>query len=103
MGEFAMKSATRLAEDIREGRISSSELLELYIKRIERFNPRINAVVARDLERAREKATAADDAVKKGEFAGPLHGLPITIKDTIEVKGMPCTSGSPLLKRGTRS
>ena len=98
MGEFAMKSATRLAEDIREGRISSSELLELYIKRIERFNPRINAVVARDLERAREKATAADDAVKKGEFAGPLHGLPITIKDTIEVKGMPCTSGSPLLK-----
>ncbi|MBW1894175.1 MAG: amidase [Deltaproteobacteria bacterium] len=98
MSEFAFKSATQLVRDIREGRISSSELLELYLERVERFNPDLNAIVATDIENARAKAKAADKAIANGDKTGPLHGLPITIKDTLEVKGMPCTSGAPLLK-----
>jgi amidase len=98
MSEFAFKPAIKIVEDIRDGGISSLEMLELYVDRIERYNPKLNAIVAHDLERARDKAKAADEAIANGDKTGPLHGLPITIKDTIEVEGMPCTSGSPLLK-----
>jgi len=98
MCEFAFKSATRLVEDIHEGRISSLELLELYAERTERFNPQLNAIVAEDMGKARDKAKAADKAIANGDKTGPLHGLPITIKDTFDVEGLPCTSGSPLLK-----
>lgn len=98
MNEFAFKSATQLVRDIREGRISSSELLELYIERVERLNPDLNAIVYTDMEGARQKAKAADDAIADGARVGPLHGLPMTVKDTLEVEGMPCTAGAPLLK-----
>ncbi len=67
-------------------------------ERYERLNPKINAIVATDLENARARAKAADEALDKGDNWGPLHGLPITIKDSIEVVGMPCTSGAPVLK-----
>lgn len=98
MGERAFQSATDLLKAIRDRRISSAELLELYIERYERLNPKINAIVASDLENARSRARAADEALHKGDDWGPLHGLPITIKDSIEVVGMPCTSGAPVLK-----
>jgi amidase len=98
MSETAFQSATNLLKAIRDRRISSVELLELYIERYEKLNPKINAVVAIDLENARARAKAADEALNKGDNWGPLHGLPITIKDSIEVVGMPCTSGAPVLK-----
>ena len=98
MSETAFQSATDSLKAIRDRRISSLELLELYIERYERLNPKINAIVATDLENARARAKAADEALDRGDNWGPLHGLPITIKDSIEVVGMPCTSGAPVLK-----
>jgi amidase len=98
MSETAFQSATNLLKAIRDRRISSAELLELYIERYERLNPKINAIIATDLENARAQAKAADEALDRGDNWGPLHGLPITIKDSIEVVGMPCTSGAPVLK-----
>jgi amidase len=98
MSKIAFESATELTRAIRDKRIGSAELLELYIERYERFNPVINAIIATDLEAARKRAREADEATVKGENWGPLHGLPMTIKDTMEVAGMPCTWGTPLLK-----
>jgi amidase len=98
LSDFAHKSATALVEDIKAGRISSFELLELYLQRIERLNPDLNAVVHINEEEAGNRAKKADDALARGESWGPLHGLPMTVKDTIEVEGMPCTSGAPELK-----
>jgi amidase len=95
---LAFLPATDLLEMIRERKISSLELVDLYIQRIEEFDPGINAVVARDFEGARRRARDADEAMTKGEGWGALHGLPITIKDSFEVAGMPCTSGAPALK-----
>ena len=83
--------------------VSSRELLDLYVGRIERLNPAVNAVVTLDVERAREEAAAADQASSKpgaGAVAGslgPLHGLPITVKDAIEVAGLRSTGGAEAL------
>ncbi|MBW1838005.1 MAG: amidase, partial [Deltaproteobacteria bacterium] len=66
--------------------------------RMQRYNPKINAIVATDLDNARKRSLAADKALDKGENWGVLHGLPMTIKDSFEVVGLPCTSGSPDLK-----
>ena len=92
------KSATELADAIRNGEITSLELLNRYLDNIERNNDRINAVVAMDVKAAREKAAQADKALARGENWGPLHGLPMTVKDVFEVVGMPVTSGDPKLK-----
>jgi amidase len=95
--DFAFASATELAAALREKRISSRELLDLYLRRIERYNPAVNAVVTVDAERARGDAGAADDELARGELRGPLHGLPMTIKDSIETAGMLSTAGAPIL------
>jgi len=95
---LASHSASKLVKTIKKKRISSRELLEFYIERYKRLNPRINAIVATDFENARKRAKAADAALAKGKDWGPLHGLPMTIKDNIEVVGMPTTYGMPLFK-----
>ncbi|HVK98742.1 MAG TPA: amidase [Dongiaceae bacterium] len=91
-------NARQLLQGLQKGEISSRELLETYIARIERFNPELNAVVANDFANARQRADEADAARAKGESWGPLHGLPITVKDTYEVPGMPCTAGASSLR-----
>ncbi len=98
MDEIAFQSAVYLTNAIQDKIISSSELLELYIKRYDHLNPRINAIVDTDFENATRRAKQADEAVSKGVKWGPLHGLPMTIKDHIEVTGLHSTWGSPLLK-----
>jgi amidase len=98
LSDFVFQSATKLVRAIQDRRISSLELLELYVERFERLNPVINAIVATDFENARGRARKADEALSKGENWGPLHGLPMTIKDSYEVIGMPCTSGAPEFK-----
>lgn len=75
------------------GKIGAVELLDLYLDRIERFNPTYNLVVALDVDRARETARDIDRQRASGEPLGPLAGLPITIKDSFEVTGMPTTCG----------
>lgn len=92
------KSATELTGAIQRGEISSLDLLNRYLDSIERNNDSINAVVALDVEAARTRAAKADDALARGQIWGPLHGLPMTVKDTFGVEGMPVTAGDPKLK-----
>ena len=88
-------SATALLSMLGRRDIGSLELLELLIARIERLNPALNAVIAMHLDSARAAAQAADNIPVHQH--GPLHGLPMTIKDAYEVKGMTATCGIPAL------
>ena len=92
------KTASELTQLIQAGEMTSTELLDLYLKRIEKYNHDINAVVAMNVDVARARAAKADEALAQGEIWGPLHGLPMTVKDVFEVAGMPATSGDPKLK-----
>ena len=92
--QMATRPAVELAAVIRAREVSSRELLELYLDRVERLNPPINAVVTLDAVRARRAADAADAALARGEDVGPLHGLPVTIKDAIETEGIRSTGGA---------
>ena len=78
-------SATSLLCWLRERRVSAVELVDLHLGRIERYNPRLNAIVIPDYENARMTARAADTAGARGED-GPLLGLPFMIKDCIDVQ-----------------
>ena len=91
----AFSSATELAQAIKQKDVSSKELLDMYTARIERYDEQINAVVVRDFERASTAATAADQALARGEDLGPLHGVPMTIKEAYDVEGLPTTWGIP--------
>src|SRR3990167_2851424 len=92
------RSARQLASDLRRRKLGALELLELYLARVERYNPRLNAIIATDLDAARKRARAADRALARGEVWGPLHGVPMTIKESFDVVGMPTTWGLPELK-----
>ena len=91
---WAVKPATDLAAAIRNKDIKSRELLELYLDRIERLNPALNAVVTLAVEPALAAADAADDRTASGAPLPPLHGLPVTIKDAIETAGIRSTGGA---------
>ena len=91
---IATWTASRLAAAIAAKDLGSRELLDLYLDRVDRLNPGLNAVVTLDADRARAAADAADAATARGESRGPLHGLPITIKDAIEVEGVRSTGGA---------
>jgi amidase len=93
MSEITLQPAHVLAEAIRRRDLSSRELLEHYLARVERLNPPLNAVVTLDAEAARHAADNADAALVRGEVTGPLHGVPMTIKDTYETTGMRTTAG----------
>lgn len=87
-------SATTLLSALGRGAVSSAELTDLYIGRIERHDARLNAVVVRDFDRARRQAKAADQARGRKE-SQPLLGLPITLKESINVAGLGTTCGVP--------
>src|SRR5580765_1446578 len=93
--DVAFRPAVALAKALRAGELGSRELLEHYLARVERLNPRLNAVVTLDLERARRRADEADAARARGALFGPLHGLPMTIKDSLETAGLRTTCGVP--------
>lgn len=94
-GELAFSSATELAQLIQRKQVSSFELTQYYIERIERFDKALNAVVARDFERALEAAKSADESLARGQRLGSLHGVPMTIKEAFDVSGLPTTWGVP--------
>jgi amidase len=98
MADTAWMSASQLAGEIASGNVGSEDALDACLARVDTHNGAINAVVATDLDAARARARAADDATRRGENWGPLHGLPMTIKDCFEVVGMACTAGAPELK-----
>ncbi len=85
-------SATVMLRALREKEVSAVELLELHLRRIERYNPRINAIVTPDFDNALRAAALADKALVRGEHRA-LIGLPLTIKDCIDVEGLVGTGG----------
>jgi amidase len=87
--------ATAIAQQIRERKLSSARVVEAFLAQIEQSNPAINAVVTLDAEGARKAAVQADEGLLSGKVNGPLHGVPITIKDSFETAGMRTTSGKP--------
>ena len=90
---MAFFSAAELAAKIRGGAISAIALTEYIIERIERFDKDINAVVVKTFESALTAAQAADQAAASGSWLGPLHGVPMTIKESYALAGTPITWG----------
>jgi amidase len=97
MSDFAYSTTIETAAAIASGEVSSRELLEAALARVKHLDGPINAVVALDAERALEAADEADLAVGRGDELGPLHGVPITIKDSFQTAGVVTTSGAPEL------
>jgi Asp-tRNA(Asn)/Glu-tRNA(Gln) amidotransferase A subunit family amidase len=94
-------SLCEIADAIRERKTSSVEIVEAHITRIESLNPRLNAYTHVDFDGARAEAKAADSAVRRAAASkslGPLHGVPTSMKSSIDVAGWPCECGS-LLRR----
>jgi amidase len=91
--ELCFASATWLAQAIRSRRISSLDAVDACLARIEAVNPRINAVV-RLTDDARERARDADRKLADGDVGGPLHGVPFTIKDSLDTAGVVTTAGT---------
>lgn len=100
MSELTFLSAVAMAGHIRKGDISPVELIEAHLAKIERLNPKLNAFVHVDAARVRREARAAESAVAhrktSGSKLGPLHGIPISIKSSVEVAGLRCESGTRL-------
>lgn len=98
MSELIFNSATKLAEMIRNKQVSPVEVVEAHIRRIEEVNPKLNAFVTTTFERARGEARSAEMRITRGESVGPLHGVPVSIKDTFETAGVRTVAGSRLLE-----
>lgn len=91
MSELWQLGALELAEKIRAKEVSSREVLEAHLTRVDAVNPHLNAIVRRLDDEARTAADSADAAVAAGDDLGPLHGVPCTIKENIDVAGTPTT------------
>jgi len=87
------RGAGELARLVRDGEVSARELVDAHVRRIEEVNPRLNAVVVPLFEQAREAAAAGDEARTRGAPLGPLHGVPVTIKEQLRVTGTPTSLG----------
>jgi amidase len=98
LGEVPDRSARELRSLIGRKAISPVELFDACRDRIERVDPALNAMVARDFERGREAARNAEAAVMRGEPLGPLHGLPVAVKDLVATEGLRTTWGSLVYK-----
>ena len=95
MTEIHYESATRLISLLDAREIGARELLDHFLDRVDRHNPSINALVWRDVERARAEADASDRRRAAGETLGPLDGLPVTVKESFDLTGAPTTWGDP--------
>src|SRR5262249_5477801 len=114
-GDVTRSSAAEMARRISSGECSARQVVEAHLRRIAEVNPRLNALAVGLFEQARPAATAADTARDRGEPLGPLHGLPITVKEMFDVAGRPTTVGltgrashaaaadSPLVRRLRRA
>ncbi len=95
--DLVFVSTTELAAAIQARRVSATEVLDAQLAQIEKHNPTLNAVITLDVEQARSRARAADEALAHGELWGPLHGVPFTLKDAHATAGMRTTTGYPPL------
>ena len=92
--ELIYESTSALVEAIRSRKVSSEEIVQACINRMEDVNAKLNAVVQLPAELVLQQARDADQALARGEIKGPLHGVPFTLKDAIETKGIICTGGT---------
>jgi amidase len=99
MDELCYLPAGELAARLRRRELTATEVLEAHLRRIEKYNPTLGAVVSADAAGARSAAAAADRALARGEPAGPLHGVPMTLKDGHDVAGLRTTIGTELFDR----
>lgn len=100
MKEIHFNSASKLTQAIKNQELTAVQVLKATYKRIQQHNTTINAIVElRTFEDALKEAKAKDDLLKKGTLLGPLHGLPMTVKDSYNVKGMVSTNGNPMLTK----
>lgn len=93
MSDLVFKSASQLAKLIQEREISSTELVEVQLEQISRHNSDLNAVVTIDADKAKDEAADADRALSQGDYRGPLHGIPVTVKDLLVTKDLRTTFG----------
>jgi len=96
MSELNFLSAVAMAEQVRQKRVSPVELVDAHFARIAVENPRLNAFVALDEERARRDARTLESETVAGKIRGPLHGVPVSIKSSIDTEGLRCESGTRL-------
>src|SRR5687767_4318410 len=96
--ELCYMPATELAARVRRKDVSAREVMSAHLAQIERWNPRVNAIVTLVAERAFDTADALDAGIVRGEAAGPLHGLPIAHKDLQNTRGIRTTYGSPIYR-----
>jgi amidase len=94
----AYATVSDAAEAVRQKKISASELIDLTFQRIDRHNPKLNAIVWQDREAAMARAKQLDEALASGNGSGVLHGVPVTIKESFAYRGSPSTWGLPALK-----
>ena len=92
---FPFASATSLVRALRQRKVSSLDLLNAYLERVDQVNPSINAIVVQDRRVARAQARKADEEASRGIWRGPLHGLPMTVKEAFDLKGHATTMGYP--------
>src|ERR1700685_2710563 len=96
MDDLTFLPAASIAQQIRKKKISPVELVQAHLAKIARLNPQLNAFVQVDSEGALRAARSAEAAVTRGETLGPLHGVPISIKSSLEVAGLRCEAGTRL-------
>ena len=97
--EICFMSAVNMAALLRAKKISAREVMEAHLKQIAKVNAKVNAIITFVPEdELMAQALAADESLAKGNATGPMHGLPMTVKDLIETKGIRTTYGSPLFK-----
>jgi len=96
MSDLNFLSAVSMAEQVRQKKTSPVELVEAHLQQIERLNPSLNAFVHIDTDRPRRDARAAEAAVMSGKTLRPLHGVPVSIKSSINVAGLRCEAGTRL-------
>ena len=95
---LAFAPITDLAPLIRCRQLSPIELTELFLERIEQYDPALNAYITPTADLARAHARAAETQIAAGTYLGPLHGIPVAVKDLIDIAGLPTTGGSTLLR-----
>jgi Asp-tRNA(Asn)/Glu-tRNA(Gln) amidotransferase A subunit family amidase len=96
MSELTFLPAVSMAQQVRQKKVSPVELVEAHLARIEKLHPKLNAFVQVDVARAREQARQAEVAVVRNKKLGPLHGVPLSIKSSVPVKGLRCEAGTKL-------
>ncbi len=89
-------SATELGSAIARKEVSPIEAVDAYLERIQQLDRRVNAYITVSAEEARQAARQAEEEIQRGQYRGPLHGVPVAVKDQIHTKGIRTTDGSKL-------